>query len=260
MRIFCLFLIVIALIPIKVAGFTRQVSGDNLTAAEELEVGSFVKSFSDHLRLTRNLTPFLNEPVARNVLDKTLADKDMSFVKHDIALKVGRDELRRFYIALTNLGYLSNLYIYSKLSLKGVEIRDFPYEKQYPPSVFRLLKSNPTLAVWWNGSASFEPEKVISSVEQLRSLVITGERAAQMMRRYFKSHPPERSRTYQKNVSYLAPYLKEIKVETCKTGEDCLGFPVHTQFISVPLPVLRLELVRVNGQLKIMIVGLLDED
>ncbi|MCM3870503.1 MAG: hypothetical protein ND895_07420 [Pyrinomonadaceae bacterium] len=257
MKLCCLFLLLV-LIPVEVAG-AAQTPHDVLTATEELEVRRFVKSFTDQLQLTRNLSPFLNEPVARRVLDN-YGVYDMGFVKPEIALRVGTDELRRFYLAMTNLAYLSNLYCYGNLSMKGRATTDLPYGKQYPPRVFRLLKSNPTLAVWWNKSGSSTPEKVVASVEQLRSLTMTWERAGAMMRRTFKSRPPERSKTYQNNLFYLAPYLNKIEVETCKTETDCAGFPVGTQFISVAIPILRLMLVRVNGQLKIMAIGLLDQD
>jgi hypothetical protein len=243
--------------PIATGVSLCQATDEKLSASEEREIREFARRFSEQLQVTRNLTPFLNKPLASTMWDKVLTDTDdpIGLIKRDVALKVSRNELRQFYLAMLNIGYLSDLYIYSKFSLEKTRIRDLPPEQQYPSNVFRLMKSNPTLAKWWKESDSDEPEKIVESVGQLRSLVDTWQRAAVLMRQYFRKHPPERTAKYQKNLSYLASYLKEIRVDTCDSEENCAGLPLNTQTINVNLPVLVLMLARINGRLEILMVG-----
>ena len=250
MRISTLLLVVLSISGLNVS--LAQTSDDKLTSTEELEVRRYVESFSRRLRVTRDLTPFLNEPVAKGVIEQVSADSDMNMIAPRVVSKVRREELSRFYIAMTNVAYLSEVYVYSTTVPKAEYTYDLPLRRQYPSQVFRLLKNNQTVVRWRQNS-----DVRVATVRQLRQVTATLEKAAALMRRYFKLHPPERSDKYKTYVSRLAPYLKNIKVENCKSDKDCAGFPLHTQFITVPVPVLELHLVRLNNEIQIMIIGLL---
>lgn len=235
-----------------------QVVGDKLSASEEREVREFAERFGDQIKVTRNLAPFINQPVASSMLDRVLRDADdIGLVSRDVALKVSKYELRQYYIAMVNVAYLSDLYTYSKFSIETTNVRDLPLEQQYPSNVFRLMKSNPTIAKWWNQSESDGSEKIVESVEQLRSIKNTWQRAAALMRQYFRKHQPERNANYQKNLLYLAAHLKRITVdEPCNSEESCVGLPLNTQTINVNLPALKLILVRISGRLEILTIGI----
>lgn len=62
---------------------------------------------------------------------------------------------------------------------------------------------------------------------------------------------------YKQNLTYLRAFLNEITVDTCE--QDCVGLPLGTQIIKVNLPVLQLLLVRLNGRLQVLLVGLHDD-
>jgi hypothetical protein len=261
MRIIITLLLILSMTPIVAGDSLCQTTDEKLSANEEREVREFARRFSERLQITRDLAPFLNQPLASTMLDRVLADTDnpVALVKRDVALKVGRTELRQFYIAMSNIGYLSDLYLYGKFSLEKTRIRDLSPNKQYPPRVARLMKSNPIIAKWWKESDSSELEKIVESVGQLRSLVDIWQKAAALMRKYFRKHPPEQTVKYQKNLAYLAPYLKEIRIDTCDNEKVCAGLPLHTQSININLPVLQLMLARINGRLEILTVGISDD-
>ena len=262
MRIAITLFLMLSIASIAIGNPLTQTNAGTLSVKDEREVRAFARRFAETACLTRDLVPFLNQAPASTMLDGVLsgAEDPIAPVHLELRSKVTRSELRQFYLAMLNIGYLSNLYIYGKFSLEEHAIRDLPFEQQYPVKVARLLKSNATIAKWWKDSDSPDySEKTVETVRQLRGLLDTWQKAAALMRIHFKTHPPERTTVYRKNIRYLADYLKEVKVDACDSEKSCAGLPLHTQVIKMNLPVLQLMLVRLNGRLKILAIGLHDD-
>lgn len=238
-----------------------QTSEKRLSAGESQEVERFVQTFSNRLRLTRDLSPFLTEPPASSVLDKVLLDKDDSLplVSQDLISRGNLNELRRFWIATLNLAYLSELYVYAKMSVEGLRTYELPHAQQYPPNVARLMQRNPILSKWWKKYDSDSSEQMSANIEQLQGLTSTFQKAATLIRARFKAHPPEQTARYRKNIASLSDYMKMIDVDICDTEQDCAGLPLHTKTITVNIPVLTLTLARIDGQLKILAIGKIDD-
>jgi hypothetical protein len=256
-------LILLALIlstSFAVIGRTRlQTREDKLSPRESLEVKHFIRILNGRLRRSRDLRPFLTEPLASTWLDKILLEKDslIPLVSRELISQRNVGNLRDFWIATSNLAYLSELYLYTKRDVYGIRTYELPLDEQYPPSVARLIKRNPNLLKWWSNRDS--PDVAADSVEQLRGLTRTFQDAASLMRGLFKAHPPERTRRYRKNIAAQADYLGVTHVSTCETEENCSGLPLHTKTISVNVPVLTLMLAWVDGQLQIMAIGIIND-
>lgn len=227
-----------------------------LSVTEEQEVREFAKRVAATLEKTRDLSPYLNKPPARDFFNKAIADPDDSvgIVDKNVARKVGSHELRRFYLVLWNLAYLSESYVFSRFLLEKTAVRDLLPQQQYPDHVVRFLEQNPTVKKWWK--ASSDSEKQITTVAQFYSLLNTYQDAVVLMRAYFKRHPPERMAIYKQNVTHLRSFLNEISVDTCESKQDCAGLPLGTRTIRTNLPVLQLSLVRLNGRLQVLLIGL----
>ncbi len=234
-----------------------QTPQTKLSPGESQEVEQFVWAFNKRLRRTRDLTPFLTEPLAGKMIDRLFQEKENSppLVSQELISERNLSELRKFWIATSNLAYLSELYVYTKLSVNGVRIYELPHRQQYPPNVARLMKRNPILSKWWEESDSDSSRQVAKTIEQVRSLTTTFQEAASLMRARFKAHPPEQTHQYRQNIVYLSKYLKVVNVDTCKSEKDCAGLPLHTRTITVNIPALTLVLVRMDGQLKILVIG-----
>jgi hypothetical protein len=246
-------LLISTLVLLSASFVTTALPQEKLSAIDEQEVRSLVKSFNHHILRTRDLTPYLSTPSVNVMANAWFADNDL--VSHELLAKTKPDELRRFFVAMTNLSYLSTLYLYSRLYVKIGGFEEFPPRQQYPPAVFRLLRRNPVVSAWWAPDRFSKP---MTSVQQLRALTSTFEMAAAMLRHYIKSHPPEQTRMYRRNLAWLEPLLKAPEIETCDTTEKCAPYPVHSQFVSVQLPVVELVLVRTNGKFEITAIGLLE--
>jgi hypothetical protein len=251
MRVLSLLLILAWLLSPPIA--ICQSPDEKLAPADKAEVMRLAESFSAQIHRTRDLTPYLKTPAATSIAKAWFEDSDL--ISHDLVPRMRPDDLQRFYFSLTNIAYLSQLYIYTQVYLKNMGVRDVPRGKQYPSNVVRFLKNNPTTRAW---SAPDEFSEPMSTALQVRNLTRTFERASTMMRYYFRAHPPERTRMYRKNLAWIQPQLKRIKVESCDSKNNCLGYPAHSQFIVVELPVLELHLVRANGKLDILVIGLLE--
>jgi hypothetical protein len=115
------------------------------------------------------------------------------------------------------------------------------------------MERNPTLKKWWKTQDS---KNRVTTAAEFYSLINTFDEAAVLMRAYFRRHPPERTPIYKQNLAYIDSFLDEIFVDTCDSEEDCAGLPLRTQTIRVNLPVLQLLLVRLNGRLQVLYIGL----
>src|SRR4029434_7781664 len=231
-------LLLSTLVLLSASSGTTALPQEKLSAADEQEVRSLVTSFDRHILRTRDLTPYLNTPGANLMVNEWSADNDL--LSRDLLAKAKPDELRRFFIAMTDLSYLSTPYIYSRVYVKTGGFREVPPRQQYPPAVFRLLRRNRIVSDWWAPDRFSKP---MTSAHQLRVLTSTFEMATAMLRRYVKSHPPEQTRMYRRNLAWLEPLLKAPEIETCETTEKCAPYPVHSQFVSVQLPIVELVLV-----------------
>ena len=230
---------------------------EKLSAKEEREVRQFAKRFAARLKKTRDLAPYLNKPPASDDLRKAFADPDLAvgMVDKDVISKVGNDELLRFYIALWNIAYLSQTYVYSSFLLQKTPVRDLPPEQQYPAHVVRFMKRDPTIKEWWKNSNSSGSETGVTTVGQFYSVLRTYNGASSLMRTYFRRHPPEATAIYKQNLTYLRNFLNGIEVVTCDSEESCAGLPVGTKTVKINLPVVQLWLVRLNGRLQVLLVG-----
>lgn len=195
------------------------------------------------------------------LLDRVILDKENSLplVSSDLISPANLGELRKFWMATSNLAYLSELYVYTKFDVTAIRTYELPRAQQYPSAVAPLMKRNPILSRWWKKSSSDFSDPEAKTIEQLRDLTNTFQSAAKLMRAHFKTHPPERTARYKKNMALLSDYLKVISVDACDTEQDCAGLPLHTKTITVNISILTLMLGKVDGRLRILVVGIIDD-
>jgi hypothetical protein len=237
---------------------SAQENNQKLSVKEEQEVREFARRVAANIEKTRDLTRYFNKSPARSFFNKAIADPNDSddFVDKNVARKVGSHELRRFYIVLWNLAYLSESYVFSRFLVEKTAVRDLLPQQQYPHHVVRFLERNPTVKEWWKTVDSSDSEKQITTVVQFYSILNTFQNATVLMRAYFKRRPPERMAIYKQNLTHLRAFLNEISVDTCESEQNCAGLPLGTRTIRTNLPVLQLSLVKLNGRLQVLHIGL----
>jgi hypothetical protein len=257
MRVLAAFFFVLSASAPSLTNVSARQNNQKLSVKEEQEVREFIRRVAADIEKTRDLNHYLNKPPASNFFYKAIADPNDSvgIVDQSVAHKVGSHELRRFYIVLFNMVYLSDSYVFGKFLREKTVVRDLLLQQQYPAHVVRFLEQNPLVKKWWQSVDSSDSEKRITTVAQFYSILNTYQHANALMRAYFKRHPPERMAIYKQNLNHLAHFLNEIRVNTCESKQACVGLPLGTQIIRANLPVLQVSLVRLNGRLHVLYIG-----
>ena len=172
------------------------------------------------------------------------------FYRTELRTEADPREWERFYAAHVNLRYFMVLYYLAN----GHEI--FTHEPKmselYPPEAIALLKANPFLA-----EESPDRKYKLETVEDLRSVLATLQKATVVMRERFAKHPPEQTELYQENMRAWATKESERNISRpavyVQTG-DWYGFPKGTRFFrlrTVP-QLFDLTLVRTDEGMKLV--------
>jgi hypothetical protein len=238
----------------------------------------YVRDFDERLRLDPN--PFIY----------------LIKVEPQVAAEVGQGELRRLYAASLNFiyatGFLDGLNYYNR-KLKGVEEgdKDPPLRELMPPAVIDVLKSDPLMAELIAEDEENERERTpdepseteqaanegqekkertsdpeISSPERLRIFLSTLERAATLLREHLKTIQGPH------NWKGLLAALETIgamdeKEDGCKgicprsytLSEEFFGSPAGTRLICINVMAFHMDLIRVEGRLRILNVYLMED-
>jgi hypothetical protein len=223
--------------------------------AIELEkVTKFALSFSKDLEQAEDFKPILEKFFVANYLNGYLHDNNTNWflnLNRETATKVSRAELQRFYVALLNTGYLSCIYFMSRIPTDSSEF--IPDEKLIPIDIARLIKAHRYTATYKRSVGDYDYlGENIDSIERLRSYTDLLERISALMRKHVIGVRAERSKEYQAILedSGWTFDLYQPRVRVC--AQDCLGLPRGTRLFEVNVPVFRLQLAEISGQLKVV--------
>lgn len=243
-----------------------QVDADSekLSKSEEKKLIQFILDSNKKLQKNRNVAIFLNQSLASNYLGKSLREVlgDDDFFTKDFVSSTNDYNLRQFWIEVMNIFYLTTLYRYSHFT--DPNEHNIEFEQQFPKIVRNFIKreskkitSCPVKTI----DDEVEDCKPISNVAEYKKQIFLLRKISTMMRNYFKSHPPEKTRIYKLNMknSYLYEN-KYINANTCKENKgDCLGVPKNSRLIiTYFLFSIITGIAEVNGEYKILFFGGVD--
>jgi hypothetical protein len=221
---------------------------------ESEKVAKYALSFSQSLVQTKDFKPIIEKFFAADYLNGYLHDNDTNWflnLDRNTAAKLSRIELERFYVALQNANYLSSLYLISQYPSES----DLPVpdEKLLPPDIVQLVKDHPYTATYKGRAGNYDYlAENIDRVERLRSYTDLLEKIAALMRKHVIDVRAERSKEYMSMLQdwdwTFALYQPEVRI----CAVDCLGLPQGTRLFEVNVPVFRLQLAEIGGQLKII--------
>ncbi len=168
----------------------------------------------------------------------------------DLMTEAAPLEWERFYAAQVNLRYFMVLYFIA--NTHRFLTHEPTLSELYPPEIIALLKANPFLA-----EGVPDVKYKIETLEELRGVIATLERATTLMRERFGKHPPEQTGLYQANMrawaakeaerNYMSP---DVYIHT----GGYFGFPEGTRFFrlrTVP-QLFDLTLVRTDEGMKLV--------
>ena len=201
------------------------------------KIASFAHAFTQELEQTKDFKPLIDRFFVSDYLAGYLQDQHTNWfmnLDRDVAARVSRQELQRFYVAQMNAGYLSSLYLISQLISEHEDAAEV--EKLLPHDVRQLIKNQ-----------YFLREK-IDSVERMRSYTDLLEKISSLMRVHVRRVRATQSENWRSMQSYWGLYQPIVNV----CAKNCLGLPAGTTLFDVNVPVFRLKVAEISGNLKVV--------
>lgn len=269
-------------------GVQDEDANPKLTEEEEREAIAVGERFVRRLQETGDVAPLLRELFVADYAER-LRRQESSVRPHlllgkSVAAQASEEELKRYYIALNNAGYLGGLLSASyeasqtKDEVDGKE-HEPKLEELLPPDIMLLFKNDPILASLTEeqGSERIQseeeptrpnemtgetaPEKEsgnapIQTLEQLRNFTSTLEEAARLSRKHLAALPTrlnwldrhegaDEEENWEKEREWMSPRAWVLR-------EDFYGYPEGTRIICMKVLCFHMDVVRVEGELKIL--------
>ena len=229
----------------------RTAKPDAAADKTQLEkVALFAHDFAGELEKTKDFNPLIDRFFVTNYLDGYLGDQQtnrFANLSRDTAAKLSHAELQRFYVSLMNTGYLSSLYVISQLTSDP----DAPtsVEKLLPPDVLDAVKNHPYTTQYKVSDSDFNfLADNIDSADRLQSYTALLESISALLRQHVNAAKAAES---QKWIAMQKAWkLYQPKGAVC--AHNCLGLPAGTKIFDVDVPVFRLRVAEISGELRVV--------
>ncbi|HYY57104.1 MAG TPA: hypothetical protein VE842_07195, partial [Pyrinomonadaceae bacterium] len=253
-----------------------------ITADEEREAREIVTRLTTRWRETEDIGPLTEELFVADFADRLRYEPQYLFFSELKTEQLGpedREDLRRHYVAMTNLLHLFVRLYEVYLPLRKSEEEggeEFEPEKLLPANVIEVFKSNPTLSAIYDEElgdkaetpANQSPDQSVEgkrqtrveTIEQLRALTDTVERAVVLLRDHVRTLPltlPASELVKEQDSqgdSEPAESEDSTKPRVYILSEDFYGYPSGTRLICVDILPFHMDLVRVGQRLKVLTI------
>jgi hypothetical protein len=253
-----------SMVPIVNDARPIQTSENDISPSESHEAREIAQNVLGEVQRTRDLRPFygatLTEPGS---LEQALVDRlPALWVSPKTREEAGHDDLQQFYASWVNLTYLSLLYAISHYPADNIDGENLRIDHQLPADVRAMILKDEILATWWYqgqkdwGLRAESYIKKLSSINDVRSVSATLDRANVAMRDYFAKNPPEQMELYRQNVALPRFHVMEPTVVPATALRNFgIEDPKGAKYIQINLPVLVLVLVKKDAHLRLALVG-----
>ena len=195
------------------------------TQQETREARKVAAAFMSRIQTTRDIATlkdmFVTDFVRRRFEVAPIVQTDFGSTLFYRNVEADQSEWERLYAAQVNLKYFMVLYF---IAHSQTFLTHEPVLRELCPSeVVAQLNANPFLA-----ETSPDKKYKIETLEELRGVIATLEKAASLMREQLEKHPPEKTEIFRENLrAWLARRpVEAVYVQT----SDWPGFPVGTRF------------------------------
>ena len=220
--------------------------------AELDKASNFARSFLMSLNQSRDFKPVIRKFFVPNYLSGYLQDRETNWflnLNRDTATKASRAELERYYVAILNAAYLSSLYLISQ-SQPSEETTTAAEASLVPEDVIQFVKSHPYSVTYKRGPLNYDYlAERIDSLPRMRSYTDLMEKVATLMQTHVTRVNAEKSDGYRE---LLEKWVPDERVRTCQTR--CLGLPKGSRLFEISVPIFRLQIAEIMGQLKVVSV------
>jgi len=251
---------------------------EKLTSEEEQEARSVAASFIKRWQETEDIGPLISEFFVADFAERLGAEPEVLYfaeLKPDLLVSENRDDLLKYYVAMTNsVRLIFRICQVHEATGQEEEGRDGPeWYEIIPAGVWNVLRSNPIMAevlsedmgerdsaTGEQDAARREEAKTIKSIEELRSLTATLEQASLLLRDHLKTLPstfPAREMKSEHEGQADANRAETgdpLNPRLTILGGDFFNYPAGTRLVYFHLLMFRVDLVRVGQHLKVLSV------
>lgn len=262
-----------------------------ITAEEKQEVLAVAERFVRRMQETNDLAPLVGEmfvPDYAARLRREASNKPLALLSKSAVEQASRDELARYQLALNNSLYLASLLFLDYKTSHATQDDDQEwgaayYKRMLPPDIIELCKGDPILKVLFeeetgesaeedqSSAPSLENSKEksdvidhddepIRSVEQLRGFTSTLEQAITLARKHLAASPRkpvwlDRHKGANEEENWKTE-REELKPRAWMLTQEFYGHPKDTRIFCVNVAVYHMDLIRVDGKLKVLALDL----
>lgn len=269
--------------PRKEAEEAAAARDEKITPDEEREARELAALFVERWQETEDINPLIGEFFVQDFTDRLHYQPQILYfgeLKNEQLLLENPDDLRRHYVAMTNFLYLLFRLeeIYAPLLKSEEGQAEMDVRQMLPASVLNVFRSNPIMNALMSEEDGNQAEgqtegstqradseadaRLIKNIEELRSLTSTLEQANALLRAHLKTLPhtlsinetmanrqDDTQSSDNENDDPLNPRIYLL-------SEDFYGYPKGTRLICLNVMLFHVDLVRVEGRLKVLSVYL----
>lgn len=254
-----------------------------ITEEEKAEAHEVAERFLRRLQETNDLAPLVGEmfvPDYAARLQQEATTKPPVLLSRSAVEGASREELARYDLALNNGLYLASL-LFLAYQTSHPEEADVDqkwgaayYKQLLPPDIIELCKTDPILRVLFeeetnesaaenragapveNSNVIDHDDEPVRSVEQLRVFTSTLEQATVLARKHLAALPFKLSLVArQKGASEEENWRAESKSwkpRAWTLNRESYGYPIGTRIFCLDVSIYHMDLVRVDGRLKVL--------
>lgn len=254
-----------------------------ITQQEAAEAHEIAGRFLRRLHETNDLAPLVGEMFVPDYavrLRQEASNKPLALLSKSAVEQASREELARYELALNNSLYLASLLLLAYQTSHPAEddVDEWSatyYKRMLPPEIIELCREDAILRVLFeeetnergeedgSGASPSENSNVIDhddepirSREQLRSFTSTLEQAIVLARRHLDALPRkpafvERHKGASEEENWKAE-RETLKPRAWTLTRESYGYPIGTRIICVNVAIYHMDLIRVDGQLKVL--------
>ena len=227
-----------------------QVS-NRITPEEYIEANELSHKFTDRLIRTKDIRPLIREFFVEDFIHKLRSAEsglDFLIIPDDLTKTLSNAELRTIYIEQTNWFYVGLLYYNSKKPVNLDDITDETeiVQKMYPPEIANSILKEPILS---RMRASVDDGSTPPTSSDFRYLRKLFRGVTPLLRKY----------AINTNSGHTSYWHKYVEGDSSLFRPQMLGhdpsyskLPKNARIITVNIPILRLELVKLNGKMKVL--------
>jgi hypothetical protein len=258
-----------------------------ITAEEAQDAREFAERFMRRMLETNNLAPLLGEMFVQDYavrLRQESSNKPLALLSKNAVREASGEELVRYQLALNHSLYLTSLLFLAHITAHatGEEEEDdedaagaATLQQAIPPDIIELCKRDPILKALFEEEAAAEREEEtqaseageksnikdedverIKTAEQLRNFTSTLEQAIALARKHLaaaslKLTLLDRHKGANEEENWKAE-REALKPRAWTLAQEFYGYPKGTRIFCVNAFVYHMDLIRVDGKLKVL--------